>query len=499
MKANKGLFSGLIIVFALCFGVLYGGNHTTVNASMTKKQVKKKIVTLKKEIKKLQKKKVAEKKKEKKQAKGTKYIIGEIISLDPYIIHQDLIFSDSYYWIENDKYMKGYMGLGSGHVKITGKYRNYNGVTCRVCKAVKVGSKSYKYQKSINKKKKELKNCTNSLKEKVTLSNAKIKVNQKKKMKYKWKYSGKYNTIKWKSSNTKIASVDSKGNITGHKQGEVTITATCSISGNKSKCTVRIYDDFRVYAEIDGDNTEIRNFDSIEISEKQIQIICKFSTSSTKDEIIYECDSYNDIASITQDGLLTFKSPGYASIKISSSYKSIEFDVVEIDSTWDWDDDMPSGDDCLKIYNESDPSHNVINYGDTEYVNDKYFLFSYSYDIDKDLEDTTDLEVIYKCNNDVASVTVDSQEGIVTFRDNGTATISVYSSDNVFLGEFYVVCNSFDKTNTNEENKDDDYNDGDYNDGDYNDGDYDDGDYDDGDYDDGDYDDSDYDDEEYEN
>lgn len=436
MKREKSLFSGLFIVLVLCFGVLYGGNHITANAAMTQNQIKKKIVTLNKEIKNLQKKKAAEEKKEKKQAKGTESIVGEIISISPYIIYQDLVFSESYYWVENSKYMNAYMGFGTGYVKLTGKYRDYNGTTCTVCKAVKVGTKSLKYQNTIEKKKKELKNCKNSLKEKVTLSNTKIKVNQKKKMKYKWKYSGKYNTIKWKSSDTDIATIDSKGNITGHKQGEVTITATCSVSGNKSECTVCIYDDFRVYADIDDEYVEICDGDLINISEKQVQITCEFLNSNTKDTITYECDG--DTASITQDGLLSFEySGGYAAIKISSLYKSIEFEVHA-----EWDDSIPYWCENLKIYNASDPDYSEITYGDTVYVNDKQFLFEYSLNLDPDWGgDDSDYKLKFSCESDVADA---EDGGIIVFKDNGTATINIYTYYDVLVSSFKVVYRSLD-------------------------------------------------------
>ena len=39
--------------------------------------------------------------------------------------------------------------------------------------------------------------------------------------------------VTWKSSNTKIASIDAEGNVTFHKTGTVTITATATDGSNK--------------------------------------------------------------------------------------------------------------------------------------------------------------------------------------------------------------------------------------------------------------------------
>lgn len=47
--------------------------------------------------------------------------------------------------------------------------------------------------------------------------------------------------VTWKSSNKKIATVDSKGNVKGKKTGTCTITATCS--KKKYKCTVKVLSD----------------------------------------------------------------------------------------------------------------------------------------------------------------------------------------------------------------------------------------------------------------
>lgn len=450
MKKGKNLVFGLFLMSALCFGLFYGGNYKTANAATNSKEIQKKITTLKKEIKELQKKRAVEKKKEKKQAKGTTPIMGEIISTNPYIVYQSL-FEEAYYWVENSKYMRYFLGQGTGDVKLTGKYRNYNGITCAVCKAVKVGNKSLKYETIIEKKEKELSNCKNSLKEKVVLSKTKIKINQKKKIKYKWKYSGKYNTIKWKSSNTDIATIDNNGYITGYKQGEVTITATCSLSGEKTQCIVDIWDDFHVYADNYEESID-DNYDYIQCNQKSIKFTYKFSNPETKDTVTYNCDT--SVASITQDGVLTFKYPETVDVEVKSSYKSVTFSVEctapEV-ILQDWYD-------YFKVYYEQSDGKwtEIENDKETIHIDKDTFKFKPEAYVPGENE-CRDLNFECVCLNDYASVHKDdSGEYIVNFRRNGEVEVNIYWNED-YLYTIHINCDGVVK---DEDNNDDNYYDG---------------------------------------
>lgn len=72
----------------------------------------------------------------------------------------------------------------------------------------------------------------------ITLDKTSISIQVSEKSKIKAIYKNTINNVQWISSNPKIASVDSDGEICGLKEGRATITAT--VSGKKVKCTVTV-------------------------------------------------------------------------------------------------------------------------------------------------------------------------------------------------------------------------------------------------------------------
>ena len=240
-KAMKKLLSIVLAVAMVicCLSVQPVEAKTVLSA----KQIQSKIASTKKSIKKLEKQYNAAVKKEKKQAKGSISIVGDIVSRNPYVVRTSF-FGDSYYWVLNPKNMNDLLVSAVGYVVPTGKYRNYNGITCTECKAVKVSNKSRGIKRKINNKKNELKKYQNALKEKVYLrdSEADMEVGATWKLPWNWMHGGSYNKITWKSSNKSVATVDKNGKVTAKKEGKAVITATCSASKKKSKCTINVYE-----------------------------------------------------------------------------------------------------------------------------------------------------------------------------------------------------------------------------------------------------------------
>lgn len=363
-KRGKTFIIGFLLLLGLCLGLSFNSNAQAA----TKKQVKNKIVTLKKDIKKLETQKKKALALEKKQKKGTTAIMGKIISRNPFIVYQSL-FSDSYYWVNNSNNLDNLITMTSGYVKLSGKYKTYNGITCAVCTAVKVTNKSYDIKKKIKKKKKELSAYQNSLKEKVNLKDQSIYCNKSKKISYNWKYSGKYNSIKWKSSDTSIAKIDSHGKVTTLKQGKTTITAKCSLSGNTSRCVLTVIDDFDVMTD---DGKIIEPDDEFSTSNPTLQLNAKFNSSKTNDNFTYEVECSNNEATISDDGLLTFNKEGVVTITVSSSYLyttfTVEYSKNENNNDYNYDDDYNND------YNNNDESDYDNDYWDNLY-DDDYNLY----------------------------------------------------------------------------------------------------------------------------
>ena len=214
MEKKKIIF----MITLLCFVLSLGFNVNTKTAqALTQKQVKAKISTLNKEIKKLNTKKKKVLANEKKQKKGTIAVTGTLISRNPYIVCSTSLIGNvtSYYWITDSKNMTTLLNSSFGFIKLTGKHKTYNGYTCAVGRAVKVSNQSISIQKKIGWPNYD--------------STYVIQKGMTGRLPWNWNSAAvgfaynykKYNGVKWKSSNSDIVSVNSKGEVTARKEGNV--------------------------------------------------------------------------------------------------------------------------------------------------------------------------------------------------------------------------------------------------------------------------------------
>lgn len=143
---------------------------------------------------------------------------------------------------------------------------------------------------------------------------------------------GSTNPITWKSGDTSIATVDSKGLVTAVKKGITTITARMG-SGKMFNCVINVVsDDVRV------------DVQSVTINESEITLAPNDAaainavvspTNATESEPKYTSDNEN-VATVDHNGIVTAKSAGVAVIRAESSngcYDECVIRVVSSDSS----------------------------------------------------------------------------------------------------------------------------------------------------------------------
>lgn len=233
---NKRNWVSVMLIIAIIFMSVVCATEESMASSTptTKSQVEKQLKETQKEIKALEKKNNA-------QWKGKTLLMGAIMQTDPLIV-QPLGTNNFYYVKDSNNLIRRFPVYGA--VKLSGKYQYVNGYYCRVVYAKKINTKIEKQLNNAKAKKEKLK---------AALSNKFVfggeeyyvqigdKVNLKKDGEMK-SDEEKYNKLSWTSSNNSIATVSKDGIVTAKKEGTVTITAKASISGKKTSCKVKCYD-----------------------------------------------------------------------------------------------------------------------------------------------------------------------------------------------------------------------------------------------------------------
>lgn len=287
MKKNKRLM--LFITFLILILSCLTSAYRTEARAATRTEILQKVKKLKSDISILEKKYKTANANYEKKTKGLILlsIFNNVISNSPYVIEANdiasLFTTKSYYWVLNpDKLDSSYYGVG--YVKKTGKYRYFNGIACTECIAVKVGKNhSSAIKKKISSKKNEIDRYEAMLEDEVEIHDVNIIKGGKSKLDKKWTYSGKGNSLTYKSSNPEIASVDTKGVVHAKKVGTTTITVKASVSGSKSSCKVNVVEPI---TEIEFEKPEYVFYkDDLEI----------YYESNDYNEEDYEYSKYGDV------------------------------------------------------------------------------------------------------------------------------------------------------------------------------------------------------------
>lgn len=96
---------------------------------------------------------------------------------------------------------------------------------------------------------------------KLNKSSVTLKLNGTKTVQLKAKVTGQSSKVTWKSSNSKVAAVNSSGKVTAKGTGKATITARAN--GKTAKCTVTVK---KAYKILKKDNTYLIRYDSVRVS-----------------------------------------------------------------------------------------------------------------------------------------------------------------------------------------------------------------------------------------
>ena len=294
VKKIQKFICGLLIMAMVvtCFQTqtVYAETH------YTKAKLTKMINATKKEVTTAKKKWESEKKKYKSQTKGTTAIYGDIISSNPCIIYSYSLTGGSYYWVENSKNLDSLISSAGGYLKLSGKYKNYNGITCAVGRAVKVTANPEKYKRTYDEKVKKLDKLKKAIKNyaKFDKKEKTIYLNKKIKIYYWWKYPEDYNNKKnFKVSYDKKMIELKYDNyaiyVTPLKEGKSKITISNELVKKKSTLTLNIVQKPNEENTEDTENSESTDNNGDEDDKDNSYVDDKDSTDDYNDD-----DNYDD-------------------------------------------------------------------------------------------------------------------------------------------------------------------------------------------------------------
>ena len=117
--------------------------------------------------------------------------------------------------------------------------------------------------------------------------------------------------VKWKSSQSSIASVDKNGVVQGKKGGVAIITVTADENGMQASCVVTVEEPI----------SEIKlNKTAYNLGyHKSFLLKAKLKTNSATNKVLKWSSSKNSIVSVNKSGQIYGKKPGYATIKVKAT------------------------------------------------------------------------------------------------------------------------------------------------------------------------------------
>lgn len=114
----------------------------------------------------------------------------------------------------------------------------------------------------------------------------------------------------WTSSNSSIATVNSKGKVTGKAPGTATITAT-SASGYQANCKVTVQNQPVTRVKLSKTSASLQNG-------KTVQLKATISPSNAYNKAVKWTSSDESVAKVSASGLVTALKPGTATIRCTA-------------------------------------------------------------------------------------------------------------------------------------------------------------------------------------
>ena len=227
-----------IVTAVLAAAVVFTATAVPAQA-MTKKQVNKEIISLKKKIKKDKKAYPSQLDKDNQLLATYNEIYGSITSQDPFVLY-DNKSGQSLYFKDPDG-LKINLNTASGLVSISKQFYRFNATDYLVAKVVETPHTASDTKARIESNQARLKLLQNSKKELLAIDGVTLAKGESAQLVTHFSYNTQeINTLKWKSSNTKIVSVSKNGVVTGKKKGSAVISAKLSVTGKTYKTVVNV-------------------------------------------------------------------------------------------------------------------------------------------------------------------------------------------------------------------------------------------------------------------